>query len=87
MKRFSTEIAIIGAGPAGLCAALEARRLGAQVTLIDENAYPGGQLFKQIHKFFGSKEHMAGIRGYEIGQKLLQDLEKSNTDVMLNSVA
>ena len=50
MKRFSTEIAIIGAGPAGLCAALEARRLGAQVTLIDENAYPGGQLFKQIHR-------------------------------------
>ena len=52
MKRVSTEIAVIGAGPAGLCAAIEASKLGAKVTLIDENALPGGQLFKQIHKFF-----------------------------------
>lgn len=87
MKRFSTEVAVIGAGPAGLCAALEAHKMGAQVTLIDENALPGGQLFKQIHKFFGSKEHLAGVRGYEIGRQLLKELEKSNADVMLNSVA
>jgi len=87
MKRCRTEIAVIGAGPAGLCAALEAQKLGAKVTLIDENAMPGGQLFKQIHKFFGSKEHMAGIRGYEIGKQLLLDLEKSDASVMLNSVA
>lgn len=35
MKRFRTEVAVIGAGPAGLCAALEAHKLGARVTLID----------------------------------------------------
>lgn len=87
MKRFKTEVAVIGAGPAGLCAALEAQKLGARVTLIDENALPGGQLFKQIHKFFGSKEHLAGVRGYEIGRQLLEDLERSRADVMLNSVA
>ena len=87
MKRFRTEVAVIGAGPAGLCAALEAHKLGARVTLIDENALPGGQLFKQIHKFFGSKEHLAGVRGYEIGRQLLKDLERSAADVMLNSVA
>ncbi len=87
MKRLSTEIAIIGAGPAGLCAAIEASRFGAKVTLIDENALPGGQLFKQIHKFFGSKEHRAGVRGYEIGRQLLEELEKSDADVMLSSIA
>ena len=27
----------------------------------------GGQLFKQIHKFFGSERHMAGVRGFAIG--------------------
>ncbi|MDO4620376.1 MAG: NAD(P)/FAD-dependent oxidoreductase [Lachnospiraceae bacterium] len=87
MKKMVTEIAIIGAGPAGLCAAIEASRLGAHVTLIDENAFPGGQLFKQIHKFFGSREHMAGTRGYEIGQMLLKELESTDADVMLGSVA
>ena len=87
MRKYSTEIAVIGAGPAGLCAAIEARKLGARVTLIDENALPGGQLFKQIHKFFGSKEHLAGVRGYEIGTQLLDELERSKAEVMLDSVA
>ena len=47
-KIMITEIAIIGGGPAGLAAAIESSRSGAQVTLIDENERPGGQLFKQI---------------------------------------
>ena len=40
------EIVIIGAGPAGLSAAIEAARTGAQVLLVDENSKPGGQLFQ-----------------------------------------
>ena len=43
------------------------------VLLVDENQRPGGQLFKQIHKFFGSKEHFAGRRGYQIGEDLLKE--------------
>ncbi len=41
--------------------------------VFDENAKPGGQLFKQIHKFFGSKEHKAKVRGFKIGQELLAE--------------
>ena len=67
MKEIVTEIAIIGAGSAGLSAAYQAATAGADVLVIDENKLPGGQLFKQIHKFFGSKEHKAGTRGYIIG--------------------
>ena len=57
MRQITTDVAVIGAGPAGLSAAYQAARAGAKVTLIDENKRPGGQPFKQIHKFFGSKEH------------------------------
>ena len=53
------EVVIVGSGPAGLSAALEASKSGAHVLLVDENSKPGGQLFKQIHKFFGSKDHRA----------------------------
>ncbi len=28
---------------------------------------------RQIHKFFGSKEHKAKVRGFVIGQQLLQE--------------
>jgi len=38
--------------------------------VFDENNHPGGQLLKQIHKFFGSSEHLAGVRGFDIGKKL-----------------
>lgn len=62
------DIVIIGAGPAGLGAAIESSKRGAKVLLVDENKLPGGQLFKQIHKFFGSKEHYAGLRGNQIGE-------------------
>ena len=60
-KIMTSEIAIIGGDPAGLAVAIEAAKSGVQVTLIDENNQPGGQLFKQIHKFFGSRDHYAGI--------------------------
>ena len=79
------ELAIVGAGPAGLSAAIEAAQKGTKVLLIDENAKPGGQLFKQIHKFFGSSAHKAGTRGINIGAQLLQETQKLGIRVWLNS--
>lgn len=82
-----TEIAIIGSGPAGLAAAVEAAKVGARVTLIDENVKPGGQLFKQIHKFFGSQEHGAGTRGIQIGKELCAEAEKLGVELLLDTTA
>lgn len=42
-----TEIAVIGAGPGGLSAALAAARAGARVVLIDQYSQGGGQYFRQ----------------------------------------
>ena len=42
------DLIVIGAGPAGLSAACAARACGLDVTLIDEQAAPGGQLFRNI---------------------------------------
>lgn len=65
-----TELLIIGAGPAGLSAALSAADQGPDVLLIDENPTAGGQLIKQTHKFFGSKNEKAGTRGITIAEEL-----------------
>lgn len=83
MKR--VDLIVIGAGPSGLSAAIEAAKRGVGVVVFDENARPGGQLFKQIHKFFGSKEHRAKIRGFRIGQQLLEEADKAGVDVVLNA--
>ena len=84
MSRY--DLIIIGAGPAGLSAAIEAAKRGLKVIVFDENAKPGGQLFKQIHKFFGSKEHKAKIRGYRIGEELLQEANDFGVEVVLNAI-
>lgn len=45
------DLVVVGAGPSDLSAAIEAAKRGLDVVVFDENARPGGQLFKQIHKF------------------------------------
>lgn len=80
------ELICVGAGPAGLSAAIEAARCGVDVAVFDENDQPGGQLFKQIHKFFGSKEHRAQERGFDIGYSLLAEARQLGIEVVLNAV-
>lgn len=82
-KRY--DLIVVGAGPAGLSAAIEAASCGMNVMVFDENARPGGQLFKQIHKFFGSKEHKAKTRGFRIGEELLNQARKLGVEVSLNT--
>ncbi|MBQ7148481.1 MAG: FAD-dependent oxidoreductase [Pseudobutyrivibrio sp.] len=84
MNRY--DVVIVGAGPAGLSAAIEAAKNGMKVVVFDENSKPGGQLFKQIHKFFGSKEHKAKIRGFKIGEELLKEAYDLGVEVVLNAI-
>ena len=72
-----TDIAVVGGGPAGLSAAGYASRFGARVMVFDENPRIGGQLIKQTHMFFGSKEHHARVRGIDITDKLLDEMGKN----------
>lgn len=69
-----------------MAASIEVATAGARVSVFDENLSPGGQLFKQIHKFFGSKEHLAGTRGYEIGKMLLEEANRTGVDIRLGTV-
>ena len=79
------DVLVIGAGPAGLAASIEAGKLGASVLLVDLNMQPGGQLFKQIHKFFGSSAHRSGTRGFNIGKQLLEEAEDANVEIWMQS--
>lgn len=83
MKRY--DLIVIGAGPAGLSAAIQGAKCGMKTIVFDENSRPGGQLFKQIHKFFGSKEHHAKVRGFTIGNELLEEAEAYGAQIRLNS--
>jgi len=86
-KKIDIEITIIGSGPAGLMAAAIAAKQGVQsILLVDENHLIGGQLVKQTHKFFGSKEEKAGSRGIEIATDLKNQISNSkNIKIMLET--
>ena len=45
----------------------------------------GGQLIKQVHKFFGSSKNYAGIRGININKILMKEIEKYDVKILSNS--
>jgi sarcosine oxidase subunit alpha len=71
-----TDIVVVGGGPAGLSAAINAASCGAKVMVIDRNSQLGGQLVKQTHMFFGSQKQYASVRGIDIAGILNDELVK-----------
>ncbi|MBI3042728.1 MAG: FAD-dependent oxidoreductase [Betaproteobacteria bacterium] len=66
-----TDIAVVGAGPAGLAAALAAAGAGARVTVLDEYPEPGGQFYKQLSSEFSVPERARLDDDYTKGDELL----------------
>lgn len=69
-----TDVLVVGGGAAGLSAAAEAASYGANVIVLDSDLHMGGQLVKQTHKFFGSKDEHAGTRGFKIADILMDEV-------------
>jgi len=81
-----TDLLIIGAGPAGLCAAIEAGQAGCNVLVLERGNAPGGQLVKQTHMFFGSEKQYAAHRGFDISDILIDKInELPNVKIELNA--
>ena len=85
----NVDVLIIGAGPAGLAAAVELGKLGVQTLILDDKDRPGGKLVLQTHKFFGSVEDSyAGTRGFEIAAILEEEINQlASVEIWLNTTA
>jgi len=80
------EILVVGGGPAGLCAAINAAQAGAKVLVLERNEELGGQLIKQTHMFFGSEKQHASVRGVDIATILFDTIDKlDNIEILKNS--
>ncbi|MDR3146588.1 MAG: NAD(P)/FAD-dependent oxidoreductase [Treponema sp.] len=82
MRPIHTGIAVIGAGPAGLAAALEAKRLGVkQVLLLERDTELGGILRQCIHDGFGIHRFGRRLSGNQYAQVFIDQVEASGIEV------
>jgi len=83
MINHDVDVAIIGAGPAGLAAAISARKHGAKkVMILDRNSWLGGILPQCIHDGFGVEETGSSMTGPEYANMYIKMAEKQNVTVM-----
>ena len=71
MPAEAVDVAVVGAGPAGLAAAVAAAREGLSVNLLDEQAYAGGQVYRGLEHCAPRRIAMLGP-DYAAGRELLE---------------
>lgn len=84
IKVYRTQVAIIGAGPAGLAAREALNEHKVDNIVIDNNESIGGQFNMQTHQFFffEKEQKFGGMRGFDIAKTLAGD---DHTGIFLNS--
>jgi NADPH-dependent 2,4-dienoyl-CoA reductase/sulfur reductase-like enzyme len=81
------ECVVVGAGPAGLGAALAAREAGLRdVMLIERDFELGGILPQCIHDGFGSMVFGEVLTGPQYAQRYIDRVEKAGVEVKLNTM-
>ncbi len=81
------DLAIIGAGPAGMAAALRARKAGLENILMLERAeYPGGLLHQCIHNGFGLHYFHEDLTGPEYAERFIDQLYVKEIKLCLNTM-
>jgi NADPH-dependent 2,4-dienoyl-CoA reductase/sulfur reductase-like enzyme/CxxC motif-containing protein len=80
----STDVLVIGSGPAGMQAAISARDAGAKVTILERDWQLGGILNQCIHHGFGVHFFRENLAGTQFAEKLRESLE--GIEIRLNTM-
>ena len=80
-------VLIIGAGPAGMAAALHLDKIGiSDIVLVDRQSNGGGILNQCIHTGFGLDRYNEDLTGPEFAKTLNEELRHSNITILWNSM-
>lgn len=82
----NVDVAVIGGGPAGLGAALEAKKMTSSVLVLERDRELGGILNQCIHNGFGLHEFKEELTGPEYAGRFIQQAKEANIDFMLNTM-
>lgn len=82
----TVDVAVIGGGPAGMAAAVSAKKAGAKnVLIIERNDHLGGILNQCIHTGFGLELFKQDLTGPEYAQKYVELVKENKIDCLLNT--
>ena len=76
------DVVVIGGGPAGMSAAIEAKKLVGKVLIVDAEPKLGGILNQCIHNGFGLKLFKEELTGPEYSARLAKEVECAKIKVM-----
>jgi thioredoxin reductase len=83
----NVDICIIGGGPAGLAAALSARKEGIEnILILERETFLGGILNQCIHNGFGLHTFKEELTGPEYASRYVQMVEEANIPVLLDTM-
>ena len=87
MKKITCDVAVIGAGPAGLSSALVSKEAGAgRVIIIERDQHLGGILQQCIHSGFGLQTFGEDLSGPEYAERFIIQVRGQNIDIMTGSM-
>ena len=87
MRNEDVDVAVVGGGPAGIGAAISARKAGAErVLLIEREERLGGILNQCIHDGFGTKIFGEALTGPEYAQIYIDQLHESGASYCLDTM-
>lgn len=88
MRELSCDVVVIGAGPAGLAAAISARRSGAGKVMIVERDVRGGGILQQcIHAGFGLQYFGQELTGPEYAERFLDMVDEEGIEIFFETTA
>ena len=79
------DVVVLGAGPAGMAAGLQAYRLGAKVLIIEREDKPGGILKQCIHDGFGLKKFNEKLTGPEYAGRYIKMIEENEVPIIVST--
>lgn len=85
-EKLECDVLIVGAGPAGMSAAIQLAEAGAAVIIADERLEPGGQFYKQLAPSCSFVENRPSDSQYRDGAALIQSLINTGAQ-LINSAS